>query len=647
MTAKTPEPEGSTRVNRREFIAGASVAGAGLAGPGVAEAQTESGQSRAAPPSEAQLAREQGSLDDYSSEESERYFVDRPGSDFMVDLIKSLNVDYVTTNPGSSFRGLHESIVNYGGNRQPELLTCVHEEQAVAMAHGYAKVAGKPMMVACHGTVGLQHAAMAVYNAWCDRVPIVIIAGNHLDGIERRVFEWVHSAQDCVRPIRDYIKWDDTPPSLPHFAESLVRGYKIAMTPPTGPVAVVADGHIQEMNIGETSFELPRLSPTQPPRGDDNAVREAARMLVAAESPVIMADRVARDQAGVDLLVDLAETLQAPVIDRRGRMNFPSTHYLSQGGNLVGRADLILGLELNGTWGVVNTVRDRVHRDAERIARPDVKIITIGAGDLFLGSNYQDFGRYYGNDLTIAGDAQATLPALIEAVREALPRNSRAMLEAREANWRAAHAARHEAAMNEARYAWTASPVSTARLAAELWDVVRERDWALVSGTIGPLREIWEIERHYQYIGGSGGAGMGYGAPAAVGAALAHREAGRLPVNIQKDGDLMYVPGALWTAAHHGIPLLSVMHNNRAYHQEVMHLQRMNSRRRRGVDGSARVGNVFENPDIDFATMAKSMGLWASGPITDPDKLGPVLREALAMVESGVPALVDVVSQPR
>jgi acetolactate synthase-1/2/3 large subunit len=182
----------------------------------------------------------------------------------------------------------------------------------------------------------------------------------------------------------------------------------------------------------------------------------------------------------------------------------------------------------------------------------------------------------------------------------------------------------------------------------EVWDVIRDRDWGLVSSPFFTWpQDLWQIDKHYQYIGAAGGAGVGYGAPAAVGAALAHREAGRIAVNFQSDGDLMYVPGVLWTAAHHRIPLLSVMHNNRAYHQEVMHLQRMASRRRRGVDGSAKIGTTLEDPFIDFASLAKSMGVWSAGPIEDPNMLGPVLREALAMVEQGVPAFVDVVAQPR
>ncbi len=649
-TPPSAECEAAADPTRRRFLAGATIAGVGLVGGAEpAAAQTAAPAVATAPPSEAQLARERAGTDNYSAAEIDRYFVTRAGSDFMLDVIKSLGFDYIAANPGSSFRGLHESIVNYGGNAKPELLTCPHEEQAVAMGHGYFKVSGKPLAVACHGTVGIQHAAMAVYNAWCDRAPVVLLAGNHLDADARRAgVEWAHSAQDCVRPIRDYIKWDDTPVSLPHFAESLVRAYKIAMTPPFGPVAIVADGHLQEESIGDERFAIPRFTPTEPPRGDDAAVREAARLLVAAQAPVIVADRAARDQKGVELLVELAEALQAPVVDLQGRMNFPNGHYLNQGRNVLAQADVILGLELNDAWGVVSAVRDRVHREAEPTARQDVKMITIGVGDLFWHSNYQNFQRYYGAELSIAGDAQATLPSLIDAVRTATPRGARSALDARQNKWRTAHATRRENALNSARYAWNASPVSTARLAMEVWNVIRERDWALVSESFFSWpSDLWQIDKHYQHIGGSGGAGVGYGAPSSVGAALAHRDAGRLAVSFQQDGDLLYVPGVLWTAAHHRIPLLSVMHNNRAYHQEVMHLQRMAARRQRGVDGHALIGTQLDDPPLDFASIAKGMGVWSAGPITDPDKLGPVLREALAVVERGEPALIDVVSQPR
>ena len=235
-------------VDRRKFLKGASAVGA--AGAFVSPATAvEEGQTKddaiPAPPSEEQLAREFDPLEDYPEELRDRYFVDQPASDYMVDVMGALDIDYLAINAASSFRGLHESVLNYGNNEKPKILTCVHEEQAVALAHGYYKVSGKPMAMACHGTVGIQHAAMAVYNAWADSVPLILIGGDHKDAATRRTpVEWLHSAQDSARPIRDYIKWDDTPVSLPHFAESFARAYRIAMTPPMGPVAVILDADL-------------------------------------------------------------------------------------------------------------------------------------------------------------------------------------------------------------------------------------------------------------------------------------------------------------------------------------------------------------------------------------------------------------------
>src|SRR5438445_3283581 len=248
--------------------------------------------------------------------------VERPGSDFMVDVIKTLDLEYITTNPASSFRSLHESLVNYGGNTKPELLTCTHEEAAVAIAHGYAKAAGKPMAAVMAGSVGVQHASMALYNAFVDRVPIIVFAGNGLDASTRRPgTEWYHSVQDPAVIVRDFLKWDDYPVSLQHFAESTVRAYKVAMMPPMEPVMIGVDIDLQEEEIHEQSLRIPKLARSRPSQGDRAALAEAAKWLVAAEHPVIIADRCARNQEGVRLLVELAEALQAPVVDLGGRLN--------------------------------------------------------------------------------------------------------------------------------------------------------------------------------------------------------------------------------------------------------------------------------------------------------------------------------------
>jgi thiamine pyrophosphate-dependent acetolactate synthase large subunit-like protein len=577
--------------------------------------------------------------------------VPRPGSDFMVDVIKTLGIDYVAANPGSSFRSLHESIVNYGGNNKPELITCLHEETSVAIAHGYAKAAGKPMAVIMHGTVGLQHGSMAIYNAWCDRVPIIMFAGNGLDAAKRRPgTEWYHSVQDAAAMVRDYTKWDDQPMSLQHFAESTVRAYKIANTLPRAPVLVMADLELQESAIEhEPGLKIPAVSPSVTSQGDGDALATAARMLVAANAPVIIVERAARDQEGVRRLVKFAEAINAPVIDLGARMNFPNTHYLNHTElrrELVRNADLILLLEVADPWGQLNTVSDPLH-EYRRLAREDVKTISLSFSDVYLKSNYQDFQRFMAVDLAITGDVQASLPAFTELLRRATAGVRKAVLEQRGTRLRADFEAAGKRTRAAAALGWEASPVSTARLSAELYDAVKSEPWSLVvSDRVTWARRLWPVTEFHQMLGGSGGAGVGYSLPGAVGAALGNKAKGLLSITIQPDGDALYAPGALWTAAHHQIPLLLVMHNNRGYYQEVMHLQRMASLHDRRTD-TALIGNEIDRPAVDFAKLAQSFGVWAEGPVSDPAALGAALRRALAVVKSGAPALIDVVCQAR
>jgi benzoylformate decarboxylase/acetolactate synthase-1/2/3 large subunit len=568
----------------------------------------------------------------------------------MVDVIKATGIEYIASNPGSSFRSLHESIVNYGGNKKPEFLTCMHEESSVAMAHGYAKAAGKPMGIMAHGTVGLQHATMAVYNAWCDRVPIMMFAGNFLDADKRRPgVEWYHCVQDPAAIHRDFTKWDDQPVSLQHFAESVIRAYKIATTPPMGPVLITADGDLAEEPIrDEKKLRIPKLTISIPPQGDSGAVSEAAKMLVAAERPVILADRMARSQEGMKRLVALAETLNAPVVDIGGRMNFPTTHYLCRSEDrraLIMGADVVLLLEVADPWGQFNAISDPYH-EYRRLAKADLKTIHISLGDTLTKSNYQDMQRFMPVDLPISGDAQATLPALTDAVKREAGIARHSALADRAQKLRTDYQRMKERARGAASEGWDATPVSTARLSAHLWNTIKHEQWCVAVSGVQWNRNLWPATEYCNFLGGSGGAGVGYGAPAAVGAALANRDKGIVTVSIEGDGDLMYAPGVLWTAAHHKIPILMVMHNNRAYHQEVMHLQKMAGLHNRRMDQAA-IGTTIENPNIDFAKLAQSMGLFAEGPITSPSALGPALSKALAAVKRGEPALVDVVCQGR
>jgi thiamine pyrophosphate-dependent acetolactate synthase large subunit-like protein len=313
-------------------------------------------------------------------------------------------------------------------------------------------------------------------------------------------------------------------------------------------------------------------------------------------------------------------------------------------------------MELSDYWGTVNGFLDNgddgFGLNFSKI-KPSTKLISISSVDLLTKLNYQDFQRFQSIDIAMPGVAEATLPSLIEAVKSAIPIDRKNAMLKRGDAIRQAHAKGLDATKTAATVAWDASPISTARLVMELYVQIKDLDWSLVStsgNTSSWANRLWPMEKHYHWLGASGGYGVGYGAPASVGAALGNRDLGRFSVSIQSDGDLMYAPGVLWTAARHKIPLLAVMHNNRGYHQESMHVLRFANFRDREVNTGndlGPIGTSIMNPDIQYHQLAQSLGWWAKGPIVDPADLGSAIQEAVAVVKSGQPALVNVMTQPR
>ncbi len=635
--------------NRRNFLKGAGLVGAAAAvtPPVAASAMTAAPleKAKASLPGPRQVAAESlpPSGDPVNQSSS--------GGDFMADVINSLGIEYMFINCASSYRGLHEAIINHSNNK-PEIITCVHEDIAVHMAQGYAKIAGKPAAMACHGVVGLQHATMAMYNAWCDRVPVLVYGGNIMEADKRAPgAEWLHSGVDIGQIVREFTKWDDQPASLQHFAESTARAYKIATTPPMGPVFIALDAELQENPIPEgANLQIPKFAPVIPPAGDPAAIAEAAKMLVNAQNPLIVCDRVARTPAGMANLVALAEALQCGVIDNAGRMNFPSRHPLNQSfrRGLIGQADVIIAMEMNDLWGTLTHFSDRIERRSKPAYKKDTKIITLGTRDLFQKSNYQDFGRWQDVDLDIAGDAESSLPALTEAVKRLTDDGRKAAFAERGQQLAKTHLAMVEQSKTDATIGWDSSPITTARMCAEVYDAIKGEDWSVVGTAIrlSWMHRLWDFTKPYQWNGGSGGAGIGYNLPASLGAALANKKQGRFTVAFGGDGDFMFNPGTLWTAAHHKIPMLYIVHNNRAYHQEYMYLVAMAARHGRGVD-KMDIGTTIKDPNIDYATIARGMGVHGEGPITDPKDLAPALQRAVQVVKSGETAVVDVVTDPR
>lgn len=650
----------SKGVDRRSFLAGIGAAGAATVAATAPAEAAETGAKTPIVPSAAQARRiaeteiAQNETAQVQSAQAQfqstpdAWHVRNPGSDFMVEVMRQLGYDYVAAIPGSTFRGLQESVIATPGTK-PEWITVTHEEISGAMAHGYYKASGKPMAFMVHNTVGVQHAMMAVYDAWADRVPALMMTGNYADAAQRNLgAEWYHSMVDNAAMVRGILKYDDQPASLEHFGESMLRGHALMMTPPMGPIFIVADQALQEEGFAQFPA-MRKYVPVQPPVADPNAVAQIAKMLVNAKNPVIVVDRSTRSQQDVQNLVKLAELLQAQVVDRLGRMNFPTNHYLWSGLPAVGNADVVLALDVGDLFGTVADVPDIPHRHKMSRIKDGTQVISIDSELLIPGGNFQDKQRFYQADLPVGGDAAATLPGLIEAVQRAMPDARRNENAQRADRLRKAWIARRELDLKGAAIGWDDVPISVPRMVMETYNAIKRYDWALVSGSSfqgnWPQR-LWDMTGFHQYIGSSGAAGVGYTCGASIGAALAHRTDGVICVTFHGDGDFMMGPGFLWSAAHHKLPLLTIVHNNRAWHNETMFVQQVAGRRDRHPE-RGRIGTVLTEPNIDYAKVAQGFGVYAEGPITQPSQLGPALARAVAMVRSGHPALVDVVAQPR
>jgi acetolactate synthase-1/2/3 large subunit len=589
-------------------------------------------------------------------------------SDLIVDLLKGLGVKYVTLNPGATTRGLHESLVTYGGNQAPEVITCCHEEVAVAMAEGYYLATGKPQATLVHDIVGLQHASKAIYEAWLNGTPMLVMGGTGpLDATHRRPWiDWIHTAQVQGQIVRDYVKWDDQPQGALSVAESLLRAYQIAMTEPKGPVYLCFDVELQESRLPEgfTLPDLTRYRPPPAPAGNAEAIAEAAKALLEAAWPVVMVEGLGRMPGGSEALQSLVELLGIPVLEQGSAFNLSNRHPLNLSGanaEVLKDADLVMAVGVKDIEaalirpvpeaGIVPSGLPRTpagySRRYESLVPEGAKLIRIGLEDYGVKSWASGYGRLLPVDISILGNGAQVLRELTRLCQGALEDGVQRKVAARAARAQKVHSATRDRLQKDLQERWWGQrPISTARLAAEIWEAIRGEDWVLVHGSLsGWERRLWEMKDGSRCIAGGGGTGTGMGV--AMGVALAFRGTGKVCVSIQNDGDLLYTAGSLWTAAHHDIPMLVVMFNNRSYYQDVGHQTAITRMRGRSL-ADVGVGVSLERPDTDFATLAKSFNLYGEGPIVDPEEIRAALARGLKVVkEEGRLALIDTLTQPR
>lgn len=557
------------------------------------------------------------------------------GSDVLAEMLRALEIPYVLLNPGASFRGLHDSLVNRLGNHKPQMLLVLHEEHAVAIAHGYTKVTGRPLAAILHSNVGLMHGSMAIFDAWADRVPVLVLgATGPVDAARRRPWiDWLHTSQDQAALVRHFVKWDAQPASIAAAMECLLRAYRIADTAPRGPVYVCFDAALQETKLDHPPA-LPDVTRFRPPQGaapTQEDVNKAFILLSNAQRPVILAGRVSRDQGGWDARVALAEKLGARVItDLKVGAAFPTSHPLHAGpagmflspqsAEVLRSADVVLSLDWVDLGGTL--------RQAFGNAAIDAKIIQISVDHHLHNGWSMDHQSLPPTDLHVACEPEPFVQALQSPLQGLTDRY------------------RPVADREPSSYTLDAhEPLTVASVAHLLRQQVEPSEVCLLRLPLSWSGELWDFESPMDFLGYDGGGGIGSGPGMAVGGALALKGSKKLPVAIIGDGDYLMGVSAFWTAASAQLPLLVIVVNNRSFFNDELHQERVAKERGRPVENRW-IGQRIDNPPPDLAQMAQAQGLLGMGPLTTATAFEDGLKSALAAVRNGKAVVLDVHVQP-
>jgi thiamine pyrophosphate-dependent acetolactate synthase large subunit-like protein len=560
-------------------------------------------------------------------------------SDVAAEMLRRSGIKYVSLNPGASYRGFHDSIVNYLGNSEPQMLLCLHEDHAVHIAQGYAKVTDQPMGCILHSNVGLMHGLMAIFNSWCYRAPMIIMgATGPADAPLRRPWiDWIHTSKDQGALLRNFTKWDDEPRSAEALVETMLRANQITRSAPTGPVYVCLDAGMQEAELDE-GLELPDMSryqPSDPPRASDETVSRAAELLIKAKNPVIMAGRGNRSMAAWNNRVKLAELLGAAVVtDLHNASVFPTDHALHVGrpaGRLVGEAqqavidaDVVLSLnwlDLGGTFRLL-----------KRAADLNSKIIHATLDQyLHYGWGMEQF-ELPAADVPADADADAFCAQLVAAVDAGLNGKSR---------WDGKRKASEPKAEKKISERGADEVIQPADIVSALDEARGSRQITLNRVSSGGAGPVYHFRHPQDFLGHDGGGGLSSGPGTSIGAALALMGTGRLPVSVLGDGDFMQGNTALWTAAHYKIPLLMIISNNHSNFNDEMHQETVAKDRGRPVENRW-IGMRISEPDLDLGAVARSLGVEAGEPVSRMGDLLPAIEAGLKAVEAGEPHFLDV-----
>jgi acetolactate synthase-1/2/3 large subunit len=573
-------------------------------------------------------------------------------SDAMVETIAGLGTDYIFLLPGSSYRGLHDSLVNHGRNHKPRMVLATHEQIAVSMAHGYAKASGRIGVCALHDLVGLMNGSMGVYNAFGDRAPLLILGGSGpLDPADRRWIDWLHCASTQSDIVKKYVKWSEEPTTPQWHLDAIAQAHKIALTAPRGPVYVTLDCGIQEQKIDgkPTIPDVKYCQPAPPIAANPDALAQAADALLAAKLPVIVGGRFGIDPAITKPLVELLELTGAAYRDDLGMVCCPTAHPQNVNGDrdIIKEADAVLAIDCRDLSSLLDNYTHNKEEVGSGRLRTGQAVIDMSLNEMAPSSWSYLRGPQPRVDVQINCDPLLGMQQLNDAIRQRLAKDeaARARVEKRKATVTERHKALSARQRENARKGWDDKPIRPGRMVSEVWEAVKNKNWLLAVRNQASFPEgIWQFPGAGSYLGTNGGGGVGYGPGAAVGAAIACRDSGRFCVALMGDGDFIMSAGAIWSAVHMRAPMLLVINNNTTWGNDEKHQMHVAEDRHRPME-NAWIGQRMVDPDIDHATVARGYGAWAAGPIFDPADLGRVLKEAVAVVDKGGVAVVEVRTQ--
>ena len=562
-------------------------------------------------------------------------------SDVAAEMLRRMGIKYLSMNPGASYRGFHDSIVNYLDNKDPQMILCLHEDHAVHIAQGYAKATDEPMGCILHSNVGLMHGTMGIFNAWCNRVPMVIMgATGPVDAPKRRPWiDWIHTEKDQGAIIRNFVKYDDEPRSAQALAETMVRVNKTIRTEPTAPAYVCLDAGLQESAI-DPDMKLPdvtRFLPPAPTPAPQAAIDEAVNLLANARSPVIMAGRVKRSEKGWADRVKLAEMLGAGVVtDMKPGVAFPTDHPLSlappsnrpreEAVAAMKEADVILDLNWIDLAGTFKLVFGREEINA--------KVIHVSMDSLIHNGWSSDHMGMPLGDITMLAQTEAVVEQLLEGLEKKLGGKSK---------WDGQNKGRTSDVDTAYADLRADDPISVEALTLCVDEARRKlnRSFTLANVTIGWAADGYHWTHPLDYLGNDGGGGLASGPATTIGAALALKDTDRTVIGVLGDGDTMQGASCLWTAAHYEIPVLFLISNNRSNFNDEIHQETVARMRDRPVENRW-IGQRIDDPEVKIEKYASSLGVGSTGPVETVGDLLPAIEEALKVVDSGKPYLLNV-----